>query len=101
MQQFKVGDWVRNTSINRVWQYTESDLKYDKQNPYHNKNDEPWQPKEGEWCWFFEEGNPCCPMLKRFDRMDINGYPTPIGMVRGFKYCEPFIGELPSFLKDK
>jgi len=52
-----------------------------------------WQPKRGEWCWQYPS-----------TATKENGIPP--NLVRYSHYyegllCEPFIGELPSFLKDK
>jgi len=70
--------------------------------------------REGEWCWFWNSYN-SSPILAQFvaiedDDIDI----TYIVKVRSnsishqlvlrneeFKGCEPFIGELPSFLQQK
>ena len=97
MTKFKVGDWVRAVDpkgkMFSPFKYAEC------QKIAKGYTLVFWQPEEGEWCWFHEEGNPCCPMLKQFERVDINGYPTPYGMVRGFKQYEPFNGELPTFLR--
>jgi GH25 family lysozyme M1 (1,4-beta-N-acetylmuramidase) len=51
MSQFKVGDWVRNNYLNRIFKYSHLDLKYDNENPYQNKNDELWVPKRNEYVW--------------------------------------------------
>jgi len=66
---------------------------------------EPWKPQPGEWCWF--EGTPQ-PFLARFKRerslTERTGaaykYKYEIEDGEWFKHCEPFIGELPIFLKD-
>lgn len=64
---------------------------------------EKWQPKEGEWCLFLIKGKPY-PLLAKFDKIvQIHGIQkyAVIDSYITFDYCEPFIGELPSFLKDK
>lgn len=71
-----------------------------------------WQPKEGEWCWFWDEYLNK-PQLEQFNKM-IVGFECGIsyflyapkcnkfinGQI-GSKFCEPFIGNLPDSLKDK
>ena len=131
MSQFKVGDWVRHLINNNIFQLIRKDIidneNYDLIyfNTYYDEEDcihvfdgeifqseqyEHWQPKEGEWCWFWtNKGKILLGRLFKFEsnayyydspfcNMDIN----EVGIDR-FKanYCEPFIGKLPSFLKDK
>ena len=104
MEQFKEGDWVR-------------DLREGMKNPIvrlkpncvflTNPEDyierpiyEHWQPKEGEWCWFIDNGVPKeYIQLRQFESMD-GMFFKPYGALRGYANCEPFIGELPSFIKD-
>ncbi len=69
-----------------------------------------WQPKEGEWCWGWKQGvkghTHVYPLLCRFKKLVNketntykNGYKyeSDVGF---FTHMEPFIGELPSFLKE-
>lgn len=53
---------------------------------------EKWQPKEGEWCWYLYDRNNS-PYLKQYYQVQFDTGAKAI--------IEPFIGELPSFLKDK
>ena len=126
MTQFKVGDWVRHPSygIGKV-------LTYQTSGPFHtvevkgsslwgtrSTKDgtfdrwipltyiEPWEPTEGEWCWFYkEEIKPkhigthwAIPNLHKFGKTTESGIQTIEGFC--YSFCEPFIGQLPSFLKD-
>ena len=92
--EFKVGDWVRNTELNRIFKYSYSDLVYDKANPSHGKHDELWQPKVGEWVWS-QVGDSKIPTVIEVTQQHIDEDWL------NSNNCEPFIGELPSFIKDK
>lgn len=98
MQQFKVGDYVRVPEYNKCFKFkgTFEDEDgtiyiadgYDEifgQQGWLETECELWQPKEGEWCWFYRKGEDV-PYLRRFTIGNIEDYPK----------CEPFIGELPS-----
>ena len=94
---FKVGDWVRHTYYNTVekWDGTICET-------YHSDFDL-WQPQEDEYCWLNKE-------LVKITH--INVYDSDkfyfIGVVnederKGYfsiSELEPFIGTLPSFIKD-
>jgi len=70
--------------------------------------DQVWKPEKGEWCWFYNDhpGFPGCrqPMLFQFNYMFEDKYVnlSTCGD-NSYRYdnCEPFKGELPTFLKDK
>ena len=88
----KVGDWVTNTE-GFLFRVTENNM--------HASDDFTlWMPKEGEWCWMWNDGFDK-PYLEKLMKIDKNGkfYAKSVG--DRFKHCEPFIGELPSFIKDK
>lgn len=94
----KVGDWVNLVRDDGIIFDT---FQYD--NDWNGKNGfslELWQPKEGEWCWMWNDGFDK-PYLEKLMKIDKNGkfYAKSVG--DRFKHCEPFIGELPSFIKDK
>lgn len=95
--QFKVGDWIKNNSSNIVFRYTNDMLKPDL------SCCEPWQPKPGEWCWFWDKLG-LKPFLSKFientkDGSFVSeGITLPSGLVVS-TYCEPFIGQLPSICK--
>lgn len=63
--------------------------------------------KEGDWCWFYtEEVTPeyinthwAIPDLGRFGKYTENGVQTIEGI--RYEYCEPFIGDLPSIIKER
>ena len=81
-----------------------------------------WHPKVGEWCWFINPN--CAPLLAQFVKMQDqsfwinNEYESVLGYKANkfghysgnigpkdedyvFVYCEPFIGQLPTFIKDQ
>ena len=71
---------------------------------YESKEIELWQPKEGEWCWFFDSTSKEVPILAQFDYMSDHIYITTEIQIPfsgeessayGFNSCIPFIGQLP------
>jgi len=110
---FKVGDWVRiwdkPTRILRVVEanalHTEAEY-YDTPSGFRDgclnpKGLELWQPKEGEWCWFWNKDSEMPPVLRRFKQTQKDGAHITKDDCYFYDYCEPFIGTLPSFIKDK
>ena len=92
MQTFKVGDWIKepNNTLTKLKEIPEL-------NSYYAEECVLWQPKQGEWCWFWNEYDDT-PTLSRFLCMysdDENGLPN------GFDFCEPFIGQLPTILQSQ
>ena len=57
-----------------------------------------WQPKVGEWCWFWDE-NYTTSILAKFENISNGLFVENHGNI--FEYCEPFIGQLPTHLKDQ
>lgn len=119
--EFKVGDWVRvlrkdgaisSGLIGKVTGTPETTM-YDNSIWIHLENGfssstkpsnlEIWQPKEGEWCWFWNYTD--TPNFMMFNGITEDNLYNGITCIGGcdieFDYCEPFIGELPSFIKDK
>lgn len=123
MNQFKLNDWVNITKQNhtRLLQLTKVENIRGSNMLYFGKNEysifeervnttsthlELWRPKEGEWCWFWD--NDDLPFL-------LQATGEMVKTSNGYLYfskqkqrhgndassnCEPFIGELPSFLKE-
>ena len=105
MNPFKPGDWVRHIAFKSKHKCIsinngEFDNKVSVTNSPSFDNEfmidyELWQPKVGEWCWFWNQS-------------DINLSISPhIGQYGNLSYslefydnCEPFIGKLPTNLKD-
>lgn len=97
--EFKVGDWVRSkdgldisrVGIDTIRWYEEIEDK-DIVNEW-----ELWQPKEGEWVVIYPIhptiGTPRSFTVKQYFKTD------PFWKLH-LQRCEPFIGGLPSFIKD-
>ena len=114
MSDFKVGDWVKNKyktiKVKSFITLDKIDYIQDSENglmPVWQA--ELWQPKEGEWCWFDKNK-----LGKFWKKQGTRNYWTlsdfvsisektkiPSGDYFVSDYCEPFIGQLPSFIKDK
>ena len=111
MHEFKIGDWVIAKEdlfgIGKIEHIT--DVNAPIQVKFSTTRDcfEPeelllWHPQEGEWCYFYNEymRNP---FLAKFSHM-VNGFYKSNEPINGQIYwqnCEPFISELPRFLKDR
>ena len=104
--KFKVGDFVRCTCTTS----DSSPLRITKfvQGNYHVANSnlsflehefEPWTPVKNEWCWFYDIKSVKSAALAQFKEMN-NEYFMSITDT-SWKYCEPFLNSLPSYLKDK
>lgn len=91
--QFKVGDWVRFSGIgNKLIKRFE-----DTDNPNEFKL---WQPNPNEWFWAIHKYY--TPILVQFVKKDKGVYIYTVDGNEGGTFdCEPFIGQLPSNLKDK
>ena len=116
MEEFKVGDWVRSTKylhmapckVESIFESNErkGDFGLKSHGTVHYASEaELWQPKEGEWCWFCsvngnsELGQFIEEFFEGRYRYKLNGTNSIFNCdaVR----CEPFIGKLPTFLKDR
>ena len=106
--KFKVGDWVVNkTSKQRIVKkitsthgdtVTVGDTEVGI-NVMLINDLELWQPKAGDWCWFWDSDN-FPPKLRQFKRLILSNrykYESCQGLV--YLYCEPFLGQLPTTLK--
>lgn len=128
MQNFKVGDWViLNEDKQTLAKVLEIDNEYIFKCKLHFINEKSiawcsemsyykhWQPTEGEWCWFFNDTTDVPTLAKLIEIVSLFGrgktynVKTPscisetsysYSRTMSFKYCEPFIGQLPSNLKD-
>lgn len=101
MSNFKVGDWVKykdndDDSLYQVVALLPNDLIDINCTITDKYNIELWQPKAGEWCWFSKWDKIICVdfyLCKFF--WDMNEVEPE------FKHkYEPFIGQLPTFLKE-
>jgi hypothetical protein len=57
-----------------------------------------WQPKEGEWCWFWDEKYKGA-YLAKFSRINESNFYISHADIM-WKNCAPFVGELPEHLKE-
>ena len=104
--KFKVGDFVRyihstpakaleinNINGNRYY-FTNSEMSC------LEHELEPWTPVKNEWCWFYDNpnSNKYC-NLSQFGEFNVRYFKTNCGT--SWKFCEPFLNSLPSYLKDK
>ena len=101
--KFKIGDWVRDLRDNRVFQI--NSVNFNLNLSITNGVYIHWQPKPGEWCWFYQSKReiPTLGNLKYFsDKDSFCAYSTPKASmsVKYFKHCEPFLGQLPTNLQD-
>lgn len=97
MQNFKVGDWVRDGE--NIYQFIEPSSIYSYE--LSLQRCELWQPKVGEWCWFWNFNEmPTLEQFSKYHNLDdhLGNYETLA--VKLYQHCEPFIGELPTYLKD-
>lgn len=106
MSEFKVGDWVREDfgDMNIV-KIKEKYIAEDGSVYINNFNSElfsHWQPKNDEWCWFKDEKNTIGSLTQLVGIEKDGTYYgySSYGMPDKAPCVEPFIGELPSFLKD-
>ena len=115
MNPFKPGDWVKykdqqDTTIYKVMDILSNDL-IDIEDTIVDKYDiELWQPKLGEWCWFWSKSFPKPQLLPFRSYFKNNFYSTEYGVTifngvlcecNYFDYCEPFIRQLPTHIKDQ
>ena len=93
MSSFKPGDWVYIPSLNTEPAQYRSDLCH--------LGLELWQPKVGEWCWFWNVTNFDAPTLSKFYGMQDKLFKCTNSKQNLFTHCEPFIGQLPTSIKDQ
>ena len=94
MSSFKPGNWVYIPSLNTEPVQYRSDLCH--------LGLELWEPKQGEWCWY---KNLLVKVISINNRDDgIISYSVSNPMLgesySGAITLEPFIGQLPTFIKD-
>ena len=61
MQAFKLGDWVipidPDSIENTVIKFSRSmEIEQESHLDHFAKHFKLWKPKQGEWCWFWNEG---------------------------------------------
>ena len=114
--KFKVGDWVRDGE--NIYQFIEPSSIYSYESSLQRC--ELWKPQLGEWCWFSNSRSYDTPCLRKFITVIDDTYialnsqnsshitPTEVPSFKKgisdsyvtYKNCEPFIGQLPSYLKE-
>ena len=108
--KFKVGDFitVTGTSVS-----TEQVVKIDgdiihvrNYGMCYARQATPWQPKKGDWCWFWNEGA-IITVLELLEIVDdgnrkyFAAMPNIPHFLGGYyQYCEPFLGQLPTKLRN-
>lgn len=101
MEQLKKGDWVihngKHKVITKMIDGLIDSLDYNTTIIWKNDQLELWIPEPGEWCWFWDEHYTTA-ILAKFENISNGLFVEHHGNI--FEYCEPFIGELPSNLKD-
>jgi len=110
IKDYKKGDWVRIVSENTIYQiksvnsedlFAQITLTNKKGFSVFKKDLIFWEPKRDEWCWFWNNIEDI-PILRQFSKNVINYiYNFKTLENEYYKYCEPFIGTLPTILKEK
>ena len=113
--KFKVGDWViHNGVVKQVTKVVDGLIDcLDNKVAVIMKEEslELWEPKPGEWCWVFNKLRGI-PVLRRVVRVENNfknrydnvkftkavrvGREDYLDEEVGYRFCEPFIGQLPT-----
>ena len=104
--KFRVGDWVQHPEANSPWKLTQASIAN-----LDNSKLRLWKPEEFEWCWFWNnDGRP--PILgmfvqelgERYARTTTRDKPIEVIKDRDYQswwnHCEPYIGQLPTELKE-
>lgn len=109
MTNFKLDDWVRvieGHAKNKVFKVTGllgTDVLLGNCFNYKADHCELWQPKPKEWCWFWNRDKTNKPKLKQLYSInyehDVHWTYKTIDC-KTYQHCEPFIGQLPTHLKD-
>lgn len=94
--QFKVGDFVRNTSSSIVFKYDDTMLIPDSSCCIK------WEPQANELCWFADSLKKNIAVLSTYHKfVDSNSlfkHCAQAGIA--YYYCEPFLNSKPSWFKD-
>ena len=111
--KFQVGDWIVNSRFPKLpFQVSKDWLAHiintgrtiggNTKETGDLKNFSLWQPKKGDWCWFWNEGTTLT-ILELLEIVDdgnrkyFAAMPNATHSLGGYyQYCEPFIGNLPT-----
>ena len=115
---FKISDWISTKGRTNHPSYITKIIRINNaRNPYTRdysgpvvingtadttlQNIEPQQPKEGEWCWFYDQNGSYKTLgLAKFQKIIDGKYEgIEIDCYRLTKFCKSFIGQLPNILK--
>jgi hypothetical protein len=99
---FKVGDWVRWSGFGLEECFQVHAIDEDSQVlqnsdglVYHVTQCEPWKPKEGEYCWFWNDNQLLNNGSPHFGQYGVLSYTEEF-----YEHCEPFVGNMPTFAKN-
>ena len=108
--KFKVGDWVVHPEAEHPWRITQNSL-----DKLDNTKLKLWEPQPNEWCWVYNVTREV-PYLRKVIRIEanyknrFNDYEDTKAVIVsrgdtsgevGYRFCEPFLGELPSPINNK
>lgn len=96
MPEFKVGDWVRCVFKRSLVFLIRDEQELKNFSTFDYREYEPWEPERGDVCVF---SNGTISVISRFYAIEHNRFTESIEF-KNYKYCEPFIGDIPTFLKD-
>ena len=108
MSTYNPGDWLIDIKGNQRPLNTIFKVE-DEYTRYRAADVRPWQPKPGDWCWFWLidihnnlVGGPICGKLSeiRIKHGLPRYYISGVTDEEWFNHCEPFIGQLPSICKE-
>lgn len=109
MNKFKKGDWVTHgIELHQVTEVSGNTVKVTNLDILSGtfismSKFKLWQPQPNEWCWFWSQG--FVPHISRFKEMYGDGefinYYEDKEVITFSSHCEPFIGKLPTFVKDQ
>ena len=117
MNSFKPGDWVQHIELattygGHILKIEEIDERNEQLGfvsligqgkTLHSNFAELWKPKLNEWCWFWNRDKPNKTKLKQLYSInyehDVHWTYKTIDC-KTYQHCEPFIGQLPTNLKD-
>lgn len=104
MSTYKPGDWLidikgNQRPINTIFKVE------DEYTRYRVADVKLWQPRSGDWCWFWDDSWSYVQLLQ-FNKMDKDIFESKTSVEIGnvdcdrWSKCEPFIGQLPSICKE-
>ena len=116
--EFKVGDWVRSnvfgigkidslhkgctTTVRVKGWYTRDTIDNTRNYDINIQHCELWKPKVGEYCWFLtcNSGYELGQFVEILSNGKFRYRLNSTNSLFNCSHCEPFIGTLPSFIKE-